>query len=167
MLRLVFSPRWIGWHLLTLGAMAGCVWASIWQWQVAGTALGSAQNVGYGLQWPVFAVFFAFIWWRFLRLELAQLAEQKAAGGTAAEGGDAALPEEGQATVPAEVASAPAADAQRPPAPWESGPSPFTRTPARGASRPAVLDEEASPALAEYNRLLAELAERDRADRQG
>ena len=35
--------------------------------------MGSALNVGYGLQWPVFAVFFAWIWWRMLRIEIAKL----------------------------------------------------------------------------------------------
>ncbi len=35
--------------------------------------MGSAVNVGYGLQWPVFAVFFAWVWWRMLRIEIAKL----------------------------------------------------------------------------------------------
>ena len=34
--------------------------------------MGSAVNVGRGL-WPVFAVFFAWIWWRMLRIEIAKL----------------------------------------------------------------------------------------------
>ena len=59
MLRLVLSPRWILWHLLTLGAMVTCGFLAAWQWQRAGSAMGSAVNVGYGLQWPVFAIFFA------------------------------------------------------------------------------------------------------------
>jgi len=71
--RLVFSPRWIAWHLLTLGAMATCLWLAGWQWQRAGSAMGSALNVGYGLQWPLFAIFFAVMWWRFLRMEITQL----------------------------------------------------------------------------------------------
>ena len=72
-LRLVLSPRWIAWHLLTLGAMVACGFLSAWQWRRAGSAMGSALNVGYGLQWPVFAVFFAWIWWRMLRIEIAKL----------------------------------------------------------------------------------------------
>ena len=70
MRQLVLSPRWILWHLLTLGAVATCVWLAAWQWQRAGSAMGSALNVGYGLQWPVFAVFFAVMWWRLLRMEM-------------------------------------------------------------------------------------------------
>jgi DNA-binding transcriptional regulator of glucitol operon len=72
-LRLVLSPRWIVWHLLTLGAMVACGFLAAWQWQRAGSAMGSAVNVGYGLQWPVFAVFFGVVWWRMLRIEIAQL----------------------------------------------------------------------------------------------
>ena len=75
MLRLVLSPRWILWHLLTLGAMVTCGFLAAWQWQRAGSAMGSAVNVGYGLQWPVFAIFFAVIWWRMLRIELAKVSE--------------------------------------------------------------------------------------------
>lgn len=69
MLRLALSPRWLMWHVLTLGAMATCAGLAAWQWQRAGSALGSALNVGYGVQWPVFAIFFGVMWWRFLSLE--------------------------------------------------------------------------------------------------
>ena len=72
-LRLVLSPRWLAWHVLTLGAMVTCGFLAAWQWRRAGSAMGSAVNVGYGLQWPVFAVFFAYIWWRMLRIEIAKL----------------------------------------------------------------------------------------------
>lgn len=63
------------WHLLTLGAMVTCGFLAAWQWRRAGSAMGSALNVGYGLQWPAFAVFFGWVWWRMLRIELAKLRE--------------------------------------------------------------------------------------------
>ncbi|MFC7660951.1 hypothetical protein ACFQV8_37445 [Pseudonocardia benzenivorans] len=74
MLRLALTPRWMAWHVLTLGAMVACGFLSAWQWHRAGEAMGSALNIGYGVQWPVFAVFFGVMWWRFLRLEARRLA---------------------------------------------------------------------------------------------
>jgi DNA-binding transcriptional regulator of glucitol operon len=138
-LRLVLSPRWILWHLLTLGAMVTCGWLAAWQWERAGSAMGSALNVGYGLQWPVFALFFGVMWWRFLRMELRQLhAEQEPA---------VAEPEGAP-----EAVEAPAPD----PVPEE--PSPFRRRP---AAAPPVREDE-DPELAAYNRMLAQLAARER-----
>lgn len=130
MLRLVLSPRWILWHLLALGAMVTCGWLAAWQWERAGSAMGSALNVGYGLQWPVFALFFGYMWWRFLRMEVREIRARAAAR------------------------AAPVAQAPAPDAPAE--PSPFT---ARPRTVPAVTDDE-DPELAAYNRMLARLAER-------
>jgi DNA-binding transcriptional regulator of glucitol operon len=115
------------WHLLTLGAMVTCGFLAAWQWRRAGSALGSAVNVGYGLQWPVFALFFAWIWWRMLRIEIGKLP--------------------GPAPVPVEPVSAASAE-----------PSPF----AYRARRVEPADVAENPALAEYNRMLAALAEQDR-----
>ena len=107
--------------------MVSCGFLAAWQWGRAGTAMGSAVNVGYGLQWPVFAVFFGWIWWRMLRIEIVKLRE----------------------------APEPVFDE---PAPAVSEPSPF----AYRAPRAGTADETESPALAEYNRMLAALAAQDR-----
>jgi hypothetical protein len=138
--RLVLSPRWIVWHLLTLGAMVACGWLSAWQWQRAGSAMGSALNVGYGLQWPLFAVFFGVMWWRMLRMEAAKLEE-------------AAPPaEEPSADEPA---AAPVPEPRAAAAP--DAPSPFGPRP-RDAAPPPVDDD---PELVAYNQMLAELATRN------
>lgn len=134
MARLVLSPRWIAWHLLTLGAMVSCVLLSMWQWHRAGSAMGSALNVGYGLQWPLFAVFFGFMWWRFLRLEIRELRGLR-------DGGSAEPP------VP---------PAGQPPRVGDTSPSPFG---VRRAAVAPVTDAE-DPELAAYNRMLAQLAAR-------
>jgi DNA-binding transcriptional regulator of glucitol operon len=130
-LRLVFSPRWIMWHLLTLGAMVTCGLLSAWQWGRAGSETGSLLNVGYGLQWPLFAAFFGVMWFRMLRLELRRLRGEQ----------------------PEEAPSPPVPEPQR------SGPSPFT---ARPADVQPITDET-DPELAAYNRMLAALAQQDRA----
>jgi DNA-binding transcriptional regulator of glucitol operon len=135
--RLVLSPRWIVWHVLTLGAMVTCGLLAAWQWQRAGSALGSALNVGYGLQWPVFALFFAYMWWRMLRMEIARLPESEPVSEQEPE------PEPEPAPV----------------APRRGGPSPFGPRPASVAVAKVSADED--PELAEYNRMLAALAARD------
>ena len=71
MRQLILSPRWILWHVLTLGAMTTCGLLAAWQWGRAGSSMGSALNVGYGLQWPIFALFFGYMWFRFLRMAVA------------------------------------------------------------------------------------------------
>ena len=134
MLRLALSPKWMVWNVLTLGAMVTCGLLAAWQWSRAGSALGSALNVGYGLQWPVFAVFFGVMWWRMLRMEAAKLEE-------AAE--PAPAPEPDPAPTPQPVAA-------------PDGPSPFGPRP-RDAAPPPVDD----PELVAYNQMLAELAARD------
>ena len=141
MIRLILSPRWVAWHLLTLGAMVTCGFLAAWQWHKAGTAMGSALNVGYGLQWPLFAVFFGVMWWRMLRMEIVRLGEE-------APEGDA--PELGSP----EPVSSPA-DAL--PVLLPEGSSPFVHR--HGGVRPVTDDDD--PELAEYNRMLAALAARD------
>ncbi len=140
--------------MLTLGAMATCGWLAAWQWQRAGSAMGSALNIGYGLQWPVFAVFFGYMWWRFLRMEVAKLAGESAVGPGAGRAGSAGSdPVESRAAEPhgtgprtARPRAATAPD----------GPSPFGPRPRSAV--PVAVDDD--PELAAYNRMLAELAAR-------
>ena len=103
------------------------LWLGKWQWDRAHAADGGGQNVGYALQWPLFAGFVLFAWWRVLRIEA----------------GKSAPPER-----PAPAAPAAPLDAAR------------RRTVVR-RYQPPVLDDDADPELAEYNRRLAELHERD------
>ncbi len=169
-LSLVLSPRWIAWHLLTLGAMVTCGLLAAWQWRRAGSALGSAVNVGYGLQWPVFAVFFGWMWWRMLRIELHRLRETPGAPPATARSDDAGFPGGAYpgtastgtgplAAAPGGADGPPAREghAHGGPAPLD-GPSPFVYRPGR-VRAPTDVDD---PELAEYNRMLAALAARDR-----
>jgi hypothetical protein len=146
-LRLVFSPRWIMWHVLTIGAVITCGLLAAWQWGKAGTAMGSALNIGYGLQWPLFAVFFAVMWFRMLRLEI------RAMNGEQPE--MAAPPPVIQSASPSVSPSAAEVAAES-----EVGaPSPFTPRPA--SVEP--INDDTDPELAAYNRMLAALAQRDEA----
>lgn len=179
-MRLLLSPRWMVWHVLTLGAMVACTWLAIWQWGRAGSAMGSALNVGYGLQWPLFAVFFGVMWWRFLSMEIADLraagadgpdetagapsaAEPPVAGSGTPVAGTApsAAPTPATASASMSASKEAAASASTPttepvPAP-PAGPSPFTSRPANAAP-PRSTD----PQLRAYNEELARLAARHR-----
>ncbi len=153
MLRLALSPKWMVWNVLTLGAMVTCGLLAAWQWSRAGSALGSALNVGYGLQWPVFAVFFGVMWWRMLRMEAARAAEERP--------DDAAAPAPAAPAAPPVavqvVATPPVAAGPAPPSD-PAGASPFTARPRAAAP---VLTPTENPQLTEYNRLLRELAAQD------
>ncbi|HEY0815300.1 MAG TPA: hypothetical protein VGE11_18680 [Pseudonocardia sp.] len=154
MLRLVFSPRWIMWHLLTIGAVITCGLLAAWQWGKAGSAMGSALNVGYGLQWPLFAVFFAVMWFRMLRLELrARRGEQPEMAEPPAMPTAGSTPE----SMAGSFSESPGPDVDQ--EPEDTGPSPFTRRPP--SAEP--ITDETDPQLAAYNRMLAALAERDQA----
>jgi hypothetical protein len=55
----------VGVCLLSLVVCTGLAW---WQWQRFESASGSWQNLGYVLQWPLFGLFPAFLFWRLRRL---------------------------------------------------------------------------------------------------
>jgi len=58
---------------LSLVACVGLAW---WQWQRFESATGTWQNLGYVLQWPLFGLFPAFMFWRLRSLRRRQPAEQ-------------------------------------------------------------------------------------------
>jgi DNA-binding transcriptional regulator of glucitol operon len=154
--QLALSPRWMLWHVLTLGAMITCGFLSAWQWHRAGSAMGSVLNVGYGLQWPVFALFFGAMWWRMLKMEATKLQEAEEAPTAPA------APEEERAVVLDDAAAFRSSE-PRPVIP--DSPSPFTPRPA-SVPPPVVTedDERDDRALVEYNQMLAQLAARDAGD---
>jgi DNA-binding transcriptional regulator of glucitol operon len=138
--RFVFAPRWVFGHVLVVVAVASCLLLAQWQWGRA-EITHSLQNMAYALQWPLFAVFFAVMWWRMLRLETQRLDEEAAELDESVE----AASEAGQPAVPAEAPGAePAVSVAEP------------------VSRATEPDEDDDPELAAYNRMLAELAARDR-----
>jgi hypothetical protein len=64
----------VGWTLLAAVAVIVCGGMAYWQLIRAESATGSVLNAGYALQWPLFGVFFAALWWRMLHAEADQLA---------------------------------------------------------------------------------------------
>lgn len=151
--RFAFTPRWIAWHVLMAVAVVTCVWLGDWQWLRA-QVTGSLQNLAYALQWPMFALFFAVMWWRMMRLEsrrLDELEEQPPEAGSA---------EEGQADPGHTEAGAGAGDGDG--AVPDAAPEPASEPAADPPAAPPVVTEDEDPELAAYNRMLAQLAARDR-----
>lgn len=164
-LRLVLSPRWIAWHLLTLGAMVTCAFLAVWQWHRAGSAMGSALNVGYGLQWPLFALFFGFMWWRFLHMEVRAVRAVETVTGAAAES-DRSAPDPAATAIGTDVVDTPAGESPAP-APVEASPVEDVPPPRSGRSpfgpRPDGVEPSrlSDPQLRAYNDELAKLTARD------
>ena len=53
---------------MTVGA-AGCLALAWWQWTRFESASGDFQNLGYALQWPLFAGFCVYAYYKFVRYE--------------------------------------------------------------------------------------------------
>ncbi|TQS44467.1 hypothetical protein [Cryptosporangium phraense] len=66
----LLSPRWLVRHAVAIVLIAACFGLAWWQWGRAHSLTGTAQNLGYALQWPAFGAFVAYAWYRMLRLEL-------------------------------------------------------------------------------------------------
>lgn len=54
--------------LVILGAV-GCLGLAWWQWTRYESASGTFQNLGYALQWPMFAAFCVYAYYKFVRYE--------------------------------------------------------------------------------------------------
>jgi DNA-binding transcriptional regulator of glucitol operon len=67
--RFALSRRWWVGHVLVIWFCAVFVWLGRWQWDRAQSPTGDWQNLGYALQWPLFAVVLVAAWTRFLWLE--------------------------------------------------------------------------------------------------
>ncbi len=55
--------------MLALLASSGCLALGWWQWTRFESASGSYQNLGYALQWPMFAGFCVYAYRKFVRYE--------------------------------------------------------------------------------------------------
>lgn len=61
--------RRAGLILLVIVAAGGCLALGWWQWTRYESTSGSFQNLGYALQWPLFAGFCVYAYRKFIRLE--------------------------------------------------------------------------------------------------
>jgi len=153
--RFVFTPRWMAGHALVVALVVTCLLLGRWQWHRSAET-HSLQNYAYALQWPLFAMFFAVMWWRMLRLEVRRLDEEGASAETQPG------PEVGaQPGVHRTAASEPGSRvpvASEGQSPSSAARTPGVRPPSPASQTPELEDD---PELAAYNRMLAELAARD------
>ncbi len=61
--------RRLGLILLVIVATAGCLALGWWQWTRYESTSGTFQNLGYALQWPMFAGFCVYAYRKFVRYE--------------------------------------------------------------------------------------------------
>lgn len=66
-MRRVLTPKWLAFHLLAIVLVAVMLRLGWWQWHRAESTSGSLQNLGYAFEWPVFAGFVVFMWWKTIR----------------------------------------------------------------------------------------------------
>ena len=66
--RTLLAPRWIGWHLFAVLAVAGMIWLGDWQFRRA--MAGNTLSWAYTFEWPIFAIFGVVFWIKTVRDEL-------------------------------------------------------------------------------------------------
>jgi hypothetical protein len=128
----LWTPAWIARHVAMVVLVSGFL--GLGWWQVSRAAGGNTLSWGYAIEWPVFAGFVLYVWWRELRHALGS-ADDAASG-------------PGQADVTASPsAAAPTA---------APGAAPMgVRRPVRVVRVPAATaDDPDDPELAAYNRYL-------------
>lgn len=97
--------------VLVAVAAAACLALGWWQLDRFESASGTAQNLGYALQWPVFAIAFVWAYRRFVILEDdPEVVEQQRSRSGPTEIPDGILPERPSAADPAVAALREAAD---------------------------------------------------------
>lgn len=67
-MRGLWTPAWIARHVLALVGTAGCL--ALGWWQLSRATGGNGLSWGYTFEWPVFAGFVIFLWYREVQLEL-------------------------------------------------------------------------------------------------
>jgi DNA-binding transcriptional regulator of glucitol operon len=86
--------------LLVVLAAAGCLGLAWWQWTRYESTSGTFQNLGYALQWPMFAAFCFYGYYKFVRYEDAPPVQTGKGGPTEIPAG--LLPERPKSATPSE-----------------------------------------------------------------
>ncbi|MFA7511269.1 MAG: hypothetical protein WCZ29_12380, partial [Mycolicibacterium vanbaalenii] len=123
--------------LLVIAAAAGCLALAWWQWTRYESTSGSFQNLGYAMQWPLFAGFCVYAYFKFVRYEEAPPEPH---------------PHDAVTEIPAGL--------------LPERPQPARQGSANRDADPDNNDPDDDPTLREYNAYLAELAKADAEDQK-
>ncbi|WBB66790.1 hypothetical protein [Micromonospora sp. WMMD812] len=132
----LWTPAWIARHVATV-VLVGAFLALGW-WQISRAAGGNTLSWAYAFEWPIFAGFVVFVWWRELRHTLRGDGDPADAESADTESADA------EPTAPTAANGAVAA----------SGSRPAVRRPVRVNRVPVAPDGVEDADLAAYNRYL-------------
>jgi hypothetical protein len=66
--RVLVTPRWLGWHMFAVAAVAGMIWLG--DWQLRRALAGNTLSWAYTFEWPIFAIFGVVFWIKTIRDEL-------------------------------------------------------------------------------------------------
>lgn len=81
LLRRLLSWQWVAFTLVVVLAVAAFLFLAWWQLGRFESRTGDWQNFGYALQWPFFAGFAVYVWWRLLRESRRESMEWRTADG--------------------------------------------------------------------------------------
>jgi hypothetical protein len=132
-----FSPRALRLHAVLLVVVPA--FAAMCVWQITRALGGNELSWAYVFEWPIFAAYAVYMWWRLVHERVEDVSPPATTGGPSGET---------DRTVAAPAGPAGTLATDTPPHP------PAPEAEAR--------DDEDDPELAAYNTYLAELAERDR-----
>ncbi|RAO19036.1 hypothetical protein GUI43_00710 [Micromonospora noduli] len=125
-MRRLWTPAWIARHVAMVVLVVGFL--GLGWWQISRATAGNSLSWGYAVEWPIFAGFVVYVWWREVKLARRKAAE----------------------------ADAPAADPAVEPAPAvTAGSRPAVRRPVRVSRTPATGDAVEDTDLAAYNHYLS------------
>ncbi|WDZ84942.1 hypothetical protein [Micromonospora cathayae] len=159
----LWTPAWIARHVAMVVLVVG--FCALGWWQISrATAGGNSSSWAYAVEWPIFAAFVVFVWWREIRHTLREdagppgepdgPADGPGAGSTGAAPGGPAADAPARPGAPGNPGPVPSGSTPGAPEPAPTGP-PVVRRPVRvvRATVPAADGEDAD--LAAYNHYLS------------
>ncbi|TCB95789.1 hypothetical protein E0H26_18475 [Micromonospora zingiberis] len=148
----LWTPAWIARHVAMVVLVTSFL--ALGWWQVSRAAAGNAISWGYAVEWPIFAGFVVFVWWREVRHALGgnrSATDPPAPAADASTTGGSGGPDDGDA-VPAGLPGA--GETARSAGSVAARPRPGIRRPVR-VVRAADRDGTDDAELAAYNRYLS------------